>query len=416
MNQTDIGIQNQKLWNKDYINLIVINVFTYMGFYLVTPILSVYAMDMGASLTVAGLIVGLFALTALFICPFGGVLTDRTNKKYIMIIGTFINAISIFGYSIAPNLGILIFFRMIHGASFSITGATALAWATDFIPDSRLGEGIGYLGIAQIFATAFGPELGIEASGRYGIPKTFLLAAGLLLFSAVCMLFVTNEQKGFLKKTTEKREKLHFKDIIAFEILPLSLIGGLFSMGNGLVSSFLVDLGQVRHISGVGLYFTVNAVFLLITRPLSGKIYDKKGLSVILYPGLIFSTIEALLLGHAYAIWMIIIAAIVKAFGQGIAQPALHAESFRKIGSNRRGVASSTFYIGASVGQGFGPLIGGGIASTFGYEGMFHFSAVMLICGMIGYYFYSVRAFAKKEAVSAEAIAEPYITNDCLSE
>jgi len=357
-------------------------------------------MDMGASLTIAGLIVGLFAITALFVCPFGGVLTDRTNKKYIMIIGTLINAVTIFGYSVSPNLWVLVFFRILHGASFSITGATALAWATEFIPASRLGEGIGYLGIAQITATAFGPEIGIGVSDYFGIPRTFMLAALLLLISSIFMISVTNNQKSFFKQIEGRREKLQFRDIIAFEILPLSLIGGLFSLGNGLVSSFLVDIGHVRNIAGVGIYFTVNAIFLLVTRPLSGKLYDKKGLSIILYPGLLFSTMEALLLGHATVLWMIVLAAVIKAFGQGIAQPALQAESFHKVGMSKRGVASSTIYVGASIGQGFGPLIGGGIASTFGYRGMFNFSAFMLLCGVVGYYFYTRHGLNSSKNVS----------------
>ncbi|CQR72196.1 hypothetical protein SOV_10370 [Sporomusa ovata DSM 2662] len=60
---------NEKLWNRDYINLLIINIFNALGFFLVSPILANYALSLGASLSVAGIIMGLFAITALFIGP-----------------------------------------------------------------------------------------------------------------------------------------------------------------------------------------------------------------------------------------------------------------------------------------------------------------------------------------------------------
>lgn len=394
-----VGQSKEKLWNRNYINLVVVNVFIYLSFFLVTPILSSYAIQLGATLALAGFIVGIFAITTLVLGPFGGVLTDRTNKKYIMIIGTLINAVATIGYSMSPNVTILILFRVIHGAGFSVTSATALAWITDYIPKKRLGEGIGYIGIAQIAATAFGPQLGITVSDRYGTPAAFLLAAILLFVGAICMVFVTSEQKTFFKPGIQTGERIRLSNIVAFEVLPLALIAGLFSMGSGLVSSFLVLLGDQRHIANVGLYFTVNAIFLVLTRPLSGRLYDRKGLSIVLYPALIFAVIEALLLGHATGLWMIILAAVFKAFGQGIAQPAIQAESINRLGSHKSGIASSTYYVGASLGQGFGPLVGGAMATHIGYEGMFNFSGIMLIIGIIGFTFYGKKDKKRKNSV-----------------
>ena len=378
-----------KLWNFNYIFILCINILSNMAFNLVTPLLSEYAIHLGASLGMSGVIVGLFAITALVIGPFGGILTDRINKKHVMIIATIINGIATIGYSLAPNIGLLILFRILHGASFSIAIASNLAWISDFIPRNRMGEGIGYFGISQIIAIAIGPGIGIEAASQFGIPKIFMMAAALLFTASICMIFVSTKDHTFKGNKTVTNKRIGLKDIIAFEILPLSLIGGLFSLGNGLVTSFLVLLGAERNINGVGIYFTVNALFLLFIRPLSGKLYDRKGLSYILYPALLFGCIESLLLGFANSLWMIILAAIFKAFGQGIGQPALQAESLRKLGSQRTGVASSTFYIGASIGQGFGPLLGGGFASLFGYQGMFNVSAILMISGIFGYAIYN---------------------------
>ncbi|PJI08463.1 MULTISPECIES: MFS transporter [Clostridium] len=379
----------KKLWNINFISLLGISTLTFLAFYLVYPLLSKYSIGLGASLSMAGVIVGLFSITALFIGPFGGILTDRTSKKYVMIIGTFINGIATLGYSLAPNIGVVIFFRILHGASFSITSATSVAWAIEFIPKERMGEGIGYLGISQIIATAFGPEIGIEASNKFGISKTFMVSAILIIVAAIFMNFLPNRSKVAKKNAVTKKPSIHLKDIIAFEVLPLSFFGGLFFMGNGLVTSFLVLMGEQRKIAGVGMYFVVNALFLIFTRPISGKLYDKKGLATVLYPALLCGIMEALFLGHGNVLWMIILAAIFKAFGQGFAQPALQAECFHIMGSEKRGLASSTFFIGANVGQGVGPLIGGVVASSLGYKWVFNFSALMLVFGILCFAIYN---------------------------
>ncbi|OAA91056.1 MFS transporter [Clostridium ljungdahlii] len=103
--------KDMKLWNFNFIALLAINTLTFMAFYLVFPLLAKYTSNLGASLSTAGIIVGLFSFTALLIGPFGGVLTDRTSKKYVMIIGTFINGIATLGYGLSPNITFIIFFE-----------------------------------------------------------------------------------------------------------------------------------------------------------------------------------------------------------------------------------------------------------------------------------------------------------------
>ena len=82
---------------------------------------------------------------------------------------------------------------------------------------------------------------------------------------------------------------------------------------------------------------------------------------------------------------MIVLAAIIKAFGQGVAQPALQAESIRHLGQQRRGVTSSTFYIGANIGQGIGPILGSFILNSWGYTTMFNTQAGLMLTGMAAY-------------------------------
>ena len=286
---------SQSLWNKNFILLVCMNLLAQAAFNLITPLLSLYVLQFGASLATAGLVVGIFALTALLLGPLARLLIDRMNKKYLLMTCTFINGLATFGYMLAPNTAAMIFLRMLHGVSFTVAISTNMGWISDFIPQKRLGEGMGYYSIGQVIAMAAAPTAGIEISDRIGIDSTFLLAALLLIAATIGMSFM--QSSPALPHPKFSFSSLHLSDIISFPLLPLSLIGGLFSMGNGLASSFLVLLAQERDIPNIGLYFTVNALCLLLTRPLAGKLYDKKGRTVfhplpgsaLCYPGSLVS-------------------------------------------------------------------------------------------------------------------------------
>ena len=56
---------------------------------------------------------------------------------------------------------------------------------------------------------------------------------------------------------------------------------------------------------------------------------------------------------------LLIGAAVCKALGQGMAQPAFQAECIRRAGPERRGVAVSMYYLGADIGNGIAPVVGG---------------------------------------------------------
>lgn len=86
---------------------------------------------------------------------------------------------------------------------------------------------------------------------------------------------------------------------------------------------------------------------------------------------------------------MVLIAAACQAFGQGSAQPALQSACIKNLEPSRSGVATSTFYIGADIGQGLGPIIGGAISSNFGYNIMFYCCAGIVMVSMTLYIIYN---------------------------
>lgn len=369
---------------------------------MVNPTVAKYATQLGASLTIAGVIAGLFSITALVARPFSGLIADRVNRKILLVIATIVMGLAAMGYSISANIPVFVAFRILHGLAFAVSGTVSATLAAALIPRSRLSEGIGFYGLCQIFATAIGPSLGVSLGENWGFRTTFLISGILLIVIAFFALKIPMASN--VTPNTARRKGIHFEDLISVKVLPYAILGGIFSMSNGIISSYLVLLGDDRGITNISIYFTVNALMLLLVRPFAGKLADKKGTAVIVYPAIAFNALALFLIGRASALWMIITASVFKAVGQGSGQPTLQAASLKTLPPEKSGVATSTFYIGGDIGQGLGPMVGGAVSDNFGYTAMF--SSAACLCGLGMVFFALFTRYRKKKNPETVIIKE----------
>lgn len=221
-----------------------------------------------------------------------------------------------------------------------------------------MGEGIGYFGLGHIIATASGPALGLYIGERYGLSAVFLIA-GTIMLSVSLMMFMLpyTEQKRKRAETskgetTGKRQDRHPRygqdrtpnyrqDGVAHlryhsctGAAPC-FFGSVFSMFNGVIGSYLVLLGEERGIANISLYFTVNAVALILVRVTAGRVYDRYGMSAVLIPAFMLAAVAAFFIGFAKALPIILVASVIKAFAQGSAQPTIQAECIRMLPEKR---------------------------------------------------------------------------------
>ena len=132
------------------------------------------------------------------------------------------------------------------------------------------------------------------------------------------------------------------------------------------------------------------AVAVFLVRPFSGKLMDKKSLQYTEFPGKIACAATMILLGYCNSLWLILLTGILRALGQGAAQPSLQAGCINHVGRERSGVATSTYFLGGDIGQGIGPMVGGvilaQIAGLAGDRVLFCF-CVALMLAALGYFY-----------------------------
>ena len=378
-----------KLFNRTYLLLSLVNLITAFGFSMIASIVSSYAVSLGAGLTLAGALAGIFSLSALVIRPSTGMALDILNKRNLCILSTIMICISFFGYAFTQNITVMLFFRVLHGISFGISSTSTMALLSEYIPKERLGEGLGYFGLGQIISRISGPYIGIIIKDRFGYQNLFGIISISTIF-AVLLLFMVKTEKTNYKATKHIGSAIRLENLIVKECIVYSLVSGLFSLGNGITSSFLLLLGESREISNIGLFFSVSAFVLFVLRFMVGKLIDRSSLTPIVIISLLFSGISMIVIGKSTGIAMIIIAAVLMAMGQGAGQLSLQSACIKKVDASKIGVATSTYYIGADIGQGFGPIIGGKFLELFNYEIMFYFISFLMLSGIIVFVVYQL--------------------------
>ena len=350
------GREPKTLWNRSFIMILLISIFNNSATMMITPLISKYSLSLGISLTAAGTITSLMSIVALFMRPITGFVSDRFNRKKISICTCFFSALVLFCYTLAGSMPKLILVRILHGVVFSFSSVALTAFNTAFIPQDRLGEGLGWLSLAQIISFSVGPNLGLFIADKYGYMTCFYIAAGIYSVST----FLVHSIR-YKHKTVEASgsESFNINNLISLRVLPYAALMGLFSCGNGLENTFIALLGDDRGIANIGIFFTAYSITLLAVRPFSGKLLDSKGLKIILYPSIAIYAAGVFILSGAQTLLPVIIAGVLKAIGQGAGSPSIQATCIRTLGKEKAGVVSSTCFIGSDIGNSLAPILGG---------------------------------------------------------
>ena len=351
-----------------------------MAFALTMPVLPVHIVNVSGSTIAAGAITGMFAFCALLMRPLSGYIADRVNKRTLQTVGLLACAIGSAGYAFSFNLVGITVFRIIHSIGFVLQSTVTIAITLSMVPKGREGEAVGYFSLTQVISTAAGPFIGVMVADAFGCPTTFLIDA-----TCVAAAALVSTRVPYKSVIAPSKGKLSFQNFISVKSVPLASVAGLFAVCSGISSGFIVLHCESRGIEGAALFFTVSAILMFFTRPKAGKIIDKRGIRPVLLPTFFFESAVMLLIAFAQNVWFIIIAGLLRAFGQGMEQPSVQAEIMRQEGPERSGVASSTFNLGLDLGQGVGALFAGWIAGIYDYGAAFAACPFLLAVALVIY-------------------------------
>ena len=380
----------QPLWTKDFILFIGSNLFVSLNFYMLVTTMALYSIEQfQASESEAGLASSIFIIGALLARILAGGFVEKIGRKRMLYVGLILFAVSTFFYFFAGHLLLLFAIRFIHGIAFGLSATAMNTTVMDSLPMDRRGEGTGYYSLSSTAATAFGPFLGILILSKYDMNTIFIYAFCMTIVAFI-LSFMANVKEAPLTTEERKAIPISFKPSIlfSFEVLPIASLTMLMGICYASLMSFInIYAIEINLEEAATYFFLIYGAFLFISRPIAGKILDQKGENIVILPSIVMFAISLFLLSTASNSFMFLLAAIFAALGFGTYLSVAQVVSAKVAPRHKIGLAVSTFYIGLDTGVGLGPFLLGFLIPLTGYEHMYLYLSILVLCLTVFYYF-----------------------------
>ncbi|MFK9120538.1 MFS transporter [Peribacillus frigoritolerans] len=375
-----------KLWTKDFLIVSSANFFLFLTFYVLMVTLTIYTMDnFHASQAQAGLASSIFVLGAVLVRPIAGKKIDKIGRRKMLLGSLVLFLIASIGYFLVNSLSLLLIDRLIHGFAFGLATTATGTIAADIIPNERRGEGTGYFAMSTNLAMAFGPFIGLLITQHFSYSIIFYAASLFAAFSLVASLFMNVPEGDKGEASPQKGFKI--SDYFEKRALPISIFIGFAGFTYSSILSYLTSFAKEMDLmDAASFFFVVFAVFLLASRPFTGRMFDVKGENAVIYPSLLLFAVGMVILSQSHHGITLLIAGAFIGVGYGTFQSSSQAISIKEAPSNRMGLATSTFFTMYDFGIGVGPFLLGFLIPFTGFKGLFIGMSVFAFV-LIGIYY-----------------------------
>jgi DHA2 family multidrug resistance protein len=131
--------------------------------------------DLSASEDEATWILTSYLVSNAVVLPISGWIANRVGRKRFYMSCVFLFTVSSFLCGIAPNLGLLIFFRVLQGVGGGGLGPSEQSILADTFPPAKRGMAFAVYGMAVVLAPAIGPTLGGFITDSYSWRWVFFI-------------------------------------------------------------------------------------------------------------------------------------------------------------------------------------------------------------------------------------------------
>ncbi|AEP87259.1 multidrug efflux MFS transporter Bmr [Bacillus spizizenii] len=344
------------------LTILLTNLFiAFLGIGLVIPVTPTIMNELHLSGTAVGYMVACFAVTQLIISPIGGRWVDRFGRKIMIVIGLLFFSVSEFLFGIGKTVEVLFISRMLGGVSAAFIMPGVTAFIADITTIKTRPKALGYMSAAISTGFIIGPGIGGFLAEIYSrLP--FFFAAAFALLAAILSMLTLREPERNPENQDIKGQKTGFKRIfapmyfIAFLIILISSFG-LASFES--LFALFVDHKFGFTASDIAIMITGGAIVGAITQVVLFDRFTRwfGEIHLIRY-SLILSTSLVFLMTFVNSYVAILLVTVTVFVGFDLMRPAV-TTYLSKIAGNEQGFAGGMNSMFTSIGNVFGPIIGG---------------------------------------------------------
>ncbi len=377
-----------------------------IGFGLVMPFLPVYAKTYGASDTLIGWMMAVFAVVRLFFSPVGGWLADKIGRKPLMVFGMFMYTVVMFMFGVANSLPELFLYRGAQGAASGLVWPVAMAYIGDVVKEEDRGKAMGLYTLTFATGNAVGPMLGGLIASNFSLSVPFYFTSALALISGLLLLFglkesfegETQTSEKLAKRTTRIKNILtkpmgYLKSITPYPTTFLGISLGSFTVFLGLAVLYPMlpiygkDLLEL-NMAQIGYIFTIIGAVQVVFMFPSGSLADRIGRKKMIVAGSLVASIFIGAIIFAVGYYTLALIIIFYTIGRSLARPSIPALVTSLTSTKNRGKGMGIYTFFQNMAWAAGSFVSGMISDTFGRKYPFIFAFFVGITGtLIIYYF-----------------------------
>ena len=350
-----------------------------------TPVLPLFAADLGATPAEIGWIVVASTIPGVLISYPAGALSDHLGKRRVLLVSLVVFASAPFLYLVVDNAWQLMAVRFYHGFATAIFGTVATAAIAERYNADRAARLSTYSSVT-IVGRSVAPFLGgtLISLASFGAVYIACAIAGVLALGAGLLL------RDHEPKPRGKLELPHFwaslRTVLRDRgILLVSTVEAAQYLVFGAVEAFLALYAASLGIPAweIGVILGLQLVSIVFAKPVMGKLSDRVGRRRVILPGLAIGAASvALLPVFPHFIGLSVLSLV---FGIGFATvtsstAALVADLTK---GGRYGASMGVLRTVMDVGQSIGPVLTGFVVGVAGYASAFALLAAILVVAAI---------------------------------
>ena len=388
-----------RLWNKNYLRVMLVNFMMYFAFYLLTPLLPLYLSEkFGASNNMIGIVLSGYVVAEIVARLFSGFIVDSFDRRHVLLWSVSLFFVFFGGYPVAGTLLMFAIVRTLHGLPFGVVTVANSTAAIDVLPSSRRNEGLGFYGLSNNLSMAIAPSAGVFV---YKWTGSFELLFWLSFFIAMGALWVASTV-GLPKREPKKdRRPISFDRFFLTRAWLLSVNIAFFAFSWGVMSSYIALYSKqaLGITGGTGTFFMLISIGLIASRLQGAKALRNGELTRNAAEGACISLAAYFIFVAFPSMFTYYASALLLGLGNGHMYPAFLNMFVGMAHHNERGTANSSILMSWGVGMGLGILLGGIVSGNHGYEAAFWMNLWVNAAGVL-LLFAATRRFFVRHRIS----------------
>ncbi len=351
---------------------------------VVGPVLPVYARQFGVSVAAVGVTVGAFGLARLLLNVPLGSLSDRWGRRFLLVGGPAVVAVSMVGAGLAAGIISLTVWRFVSGAGSAMYMTGALVYLIDISTLSNRARLIGFNQGALLFGQSLGPGIGGLLAQWWGLRAPFFFIAVATAVASLYSYFRLEETLPARpprdhgdqpeKDRSRLRRVLGSRTFLAVALANFAVFLTRATTRNTLMPLVGIDVFGLS-LGEIGAMLTAMALVNLALLPAASWVADHHGRVRTIVPSMVMTALALGALGLAGDTTAFLMGAGLLALATSVAGPAPAAFAADAVAPEIRGFSLGLFRTAGDLGLLAGPPLLGMVADIWGFQWAFGVNA-----------------------------------------